>query len=115
MQFRIDNKQLVMSNRFSDDLWWSELDLFTVFLIHEIKCHRTRARCLLTSFSTYFDVNKSTFGIMGKLNVAVLRYLTKEDFRVLTAVSKFEHIFYLTCIVFTYSHCFYTHNRLKWA
>ena len=26
--------------------------------------------------------------IMGKLNVAVLRYLTKEDFRVLTAVGR---------------------------
>lgn len=25
---------------------------------------------------------------MGRLNVTVLRYLTKEDFRVLTAVSK---------------------------
>lgn len=27
---------------------------------------------------------------MGKLNVALLRYLTKEDFRVLTAVSDRE-------------------------
>lgn len=34
---------------------------------------------------------------MGKLNVTVLRYLTKEDFRVLTAVSEIHH-----CDVFDY-------------
>lgn len=27
---------------------------------------------------------------MGKLNVTILRYLTKEDFRVLTAVSFYD-------------------------
>jgi hypothetical protein len=37
---------------------------------------------LLTGLST------SQRCIMGKLNVAVLRYLTKEDFRVLTAVGR---------------------------
>lgn len=29
---------------------------------------------------------------MGKLNVVVLRYLSRDDFRVLTAVSIFYHI-----------------------
>lgn len=29
---------------------------------------------------------------MGKLNVTILRYLSKEDFRVLTAVSSSENI-----------------------
>lgn len=35
-------------------------------------------------------VGYSTFQrcVMGKLNVTVLRYLTKEDFRVLTAVGR---------------------------
>lgn len=32
--------------------------------------------------------NKLIFSIMGKLDVAILRYLTAEDFRVLTAVRK---------------------------
>jgi hypothetical protein len=31
--------------------------------------------------------------IMGKLNVTVLRYLTKEDFRVLTAVGIFNSVY----------------------
>jgi hypothetical protein len=33
-----------------------------------------------------WDVNSRC--VMGKLNVTVLRYLTKEDFRVLTAVGR---------------------------
>ena len=44
---------------------------------------------------------------MGKLNVALLRYLSREDFRVLTAVrdKEMSHIY-------TYSHSVYGNNLL---
>lgn len=38
---------------------------------------------------------------MGKLNVTILRYLTKEDFRVLTAVSRTSEICVVVWLIFT--------------
>lgn len=35
---------------------------------------------------------ESIVKIMGKLNVTILRYLTREDFRVLTAVSTSNYL-----------------------
>ena len=36
----------------------------------------------------FLGCGTNLFCVMGKLNVAVLRYLTNEDFRVLTAVGR---------------------------
>lgn len=51
---------------------------------------------------------------MGKLNVTILRYLSKEDFRVLTAVSKNHYCGHLI-IVFQLSSVDSLLFRLKWA
>lgn len=49
---------------------------------------------------------------MGKLNVTMLRYLSREDFRVLTAVSKHFYLnLRLVYITARLSTCF----RLKWV
>lgn len=55
---------------------------------------------------------------MGKLNVAMLRYLTREDFRVLTAVSiiksKISHKHSSKNMWYCTSHVYVCTNRLKW-
>lgn len=57
---------------------------------------------------------------MGKLNVTILRYLTKEDFRVLTAVSRFQFFSpVFTCLhawwcVWLTAYFVFVH-RLKWV
>jgi len=45
----------------------------------ELKTH-------LQNIETFIKLGGNGFAIMGKLNVVILRYLSRDDFRVLTAV-----------------------------